>query len=49
MVDLIKAKMLENAESAGFLIDGFPRELEEGDRLFREKVRLTQKNELFYC
>ena len=39
MVNLLKAEMLRHAESAGFLIDGFPRELENGDKLFKEKVQ----------
>ena len=42
MVSLLKAEMLCHAEqSAGFLIDGFPRELENGDRLFKKKVMGT--------
>ena len=38
MVGLLKTEMLNHAESAGFLIDGFPRELENGDKLFRQEV-----------
>ena len=36
-VGLLKAAMLDHSESVGYLIDGFPRELEQG-KLFKQLV-----------
>ena len=36
-VGLLKTAMLDHPESVGYLIDGFPRELEQGE-LFRQQV-----------
>ena len=36
-VGLLKAAMLDHPESVGYLIDGFPRELEQGE-LFKQQV-----------
>ena len=42
-VGLLKAAMLDHSESAvGYLIDGFPRELEQGG-LFKQQVLLLVK------
>ena len=40
MVGLLKAAMLDRPESAGYLIDGFPRELSGAD-LFKQRVLMT--------
>ena len=36
-VGLLKAAMLDHPRSVGYLIDGFPRELEQGE-LFKQQV-----------
>ena len=38
MVGLLKTAMLDHSASVGYLIDGFPRDLEQGDRLFKQQV-----------
>ena len=38
-VGLLKSAMLDHPESVGYLIDGFPRELEQGE-LFKQQVHL---------
>ena len=37
-VALLKAAMISNSSPVGYLIDGFPRDLEVGDKLFKEQV-----------
>ena len=36
MLTLLKEAMLKNTEAKGFLIDGYPRELEQGTRFEAE-------------
>ena len=36
-VGLLRVVMLDHPESAGYLVDGFPRELEQGE-LFKKQV-----------
>ena len=36
-VGLLKAAMLDHPESVGYLIDGFPRQLEQGE-VFKQQV-----------
>ena len=48
MIDLLKAAMLDQSESVGYLIDGFPRELEQGDRLFKQQVIIIHGHGMFY-
>jgi adenylate kinase family enzyme len=37
-IELLKDAMLEHPDSRGFLVDGFPRELEQGHQFEQEVV-----------
>ena len=47
-VGLLKGAMVDNSQSVGYLIDGFPRELEQGE-LFKQQVDRLRSNYVCYC